>query len=298
MGGSPSRHASVSSVAVPSPSQGQFHRADGYGASRSQLTGTRREAEAPTPRQPSLLAQFEEHQRPQWDATGPPVSDRVCDLITHYWQNVMPRSQVKDVYASLQRPENPHVLQKTIINTELSQSLPQHIKVKDSQIGAIQWGVQFASIPLVHILEAVERGEELQDETVLWATITTLKLLARSSSLANNLRRNLIRPHLHRQFKKLASNNVNICHDYGKLLGDDLQGRLKQLADMSRVATEMGRRPGPQAPPYKRPNSSGQGNYQSGPRQSGHRGARHLPYVRPCVQRQARQARQHRGRRR
>ena len=218
----------------------------------------------------------------------------------------MPRSQVKDVNASLPRPGNLHVLQKTIINTELSQSLPQHIKAKDSQIGAVQWGVQFASIPLVHILEAVERGEELQNETVLRATITTLKLLARSSSLANNLRRNMVRPHLQRQFQKLASNGVNICHGYGKLLGDDLQGRLKQLADMSRVATEMGRRPGPQAPPYKRPNSSGQGNYrgnyqgnfQSGPRQSGRGGVRHLPYVRPGVQGQARQARQHRGRRR
>ena len=192
-------------------------------------------SEAPQEEQGDLLSGYIMPDTPL-DAEGPPVADKVKQLVDKYWDNPMTRVQAKELYGVLRRPENLPNLKRTLLNQELQKSLRVQQKARDSQLASIQWGIQFAALPLVAVLEALNERRDLSPQDLVKLTTQTLRLLGRAANQANNMRRDMLRPHLRPQYQPLCRANK---YDFEYLLSKDLPGAMKAASDTSRLCNDL-----------------------------------------------------------
>ena len=128
-------------------------------------------------------------------------------------------------------------LRKTVINVEIQKSFSRAVKERDRDLATVQWAVQYAACPLVQVLNLMEQGHQLPQTTIIDAMVDTRKLLGRASVHSNNFRRELLRPHLQRHFQGVANSDGST--GFNNLLGDDLPGRMKEIAEGRKVMSDV-----------------------------------------------------------
>ena len=219
--------------------------------------------------------QFHQPSRAPLDEVGPDLSDNVVTLMESLWRNPTSKDQASQIYGSLPRPANLPCLHKTRINEEIANKLPRHVTDKDSVLGSVQWGLQFAARPLAHLLEAIDRGETPELQTLAEVTVTSLKLLARSSVMLNNIRRDNVKRCLQPSIQSVAANNGS--QGFAFLLGDNLPRQLSAINELNKTALDTlavnrprnqqrrGRGSRTLQPDYRPPYGSHQGNARRGP---------------------------------
>ena len=183
----------------------------------------------------SYLEQFIPAERAPMDPECGKVADNTAKLLTALWNNPMTKAEAAELYATLPRPENAETLHKTRMNPEIEHTLQQ--RVKDNDLGAAQWGVQFAARPIVKALDAVERGQPLEKKELVAALVDTLKILARTSNTLLGLRRDNVRPSLQLQIKTLAKKEGSKGFKY--LLGEDLTAQVTALEATQKTASSI-----------------------------------------------------------
>ena len=179
------------------------------------------------------------------DVEGPPVGPKVKQLVAKYWDSPMSRQHTRELYAGLQRPANLPHLRPTKLNPELQKSLRVQQKARDNQLGAIQWGLQFAALPVVSMLEELSQKKALSPQDIVKTCTLTLRLLGRAANQANNMRRDMLRPHLKQIYQQLCQTSG---YDFEYLLPKDLPAAMKAANDASKLCRDLLARQGTQAP--------------------------------------------------
>ena len=154
-----------------------------------------------------LLAAYMVPRNEGWDPTGPEICDTLKQLVEALWDQPLKRQQAGELYAKYKRPANIDVLRKTTLNPELLRTLPKKARETDGMLAGIQWGIQYASTPLVRILDSLEKGEVVSQEVVIAKVVDSLKLLGRTAGLTNNFRRESLCPLLIRGFQGVLNND-------------------------------------------------------------------------------------------
>ena len=169
------------------------------------------------------------------DKTTGEVRPRVKALVDKLYAAPLNTDATADIYEKYPRPINLDALHKTRINQEILDECELSGKtqaaLRDAPYKTLQWSMQFAARPLIEILNNIDAQPEKVDATRTAFLIgDTLKLLARTSWMLNNTRREVLKPNLSGPTASLAK-EAN-TQGFQFLLGNNLR---EEVAARSKV---------------------------------------------------------------
>ena len=177
------------------------------------------------------------HRARYLDEDGTPVSPHLASLINTMWDKGRDKNLMKECYERHARPDNVNV-HKIDMNEEIISTLPKFARTRDIRLRAIQGGVARAVVPVMKLIDTqlgkTQQSRQQQVDTAMDA----VALLASTNAAINQLRREFVRPHIHKKYHALCSRAPPASSPY--LLGDDLNDKIKQANQANQMARGRG----------------------------------------------------------
>ena len=165
-------------------------------------------------------------------ATGPAVSEEVASMISYFWDNPATSKDVKEILTDNPRPSNLNCLAEGIkrVDYQVWRFLPGPVRRRDRLFRESQAGVQCAAVPLVKLLNTLQKGETPDRFQVSLAAVTALRLLGACSLDIDELRRISLRIprrslHEERETRERLREKEEMSQDYK--CGDPSRKRAK-----------------------------------------------------------------------
>ena len=170
------------------------------------------------------LADIELPSTEPMDVESGKAHPKVKLLVDAIYLNPLSKDKLADMYKKYPRPIDLETLHKTRLNEDLARQLAnksrESVVLGDLPLQSLQWSLQFLARPLVDIATHLVSGEETDAKYIVSKVVDALKLTAKASWKANDLRRGRIYAGLkgaglevaqaqenHTSFKHLLGNN-------------------------------------------------------------------------------------------
>ena len=168
-------------------------------------------------------------------STGQPITDKLAAIVNNLLNNGLSKEQLamKDKYL---KPENCEFLVTPKVNKLVWSQLKQEIKNADSSLQKgqeLHMSSLYALLKVCNELAADDTGDKKKHLT----TLTHALVLALSANRQFNLgRRELLRPHLNKQYQPLCNPSVPIT---SSLFGDDLNKEIEDLTKANAIGLKI-----------------------------------------------------------
>ena len=121
---------------------------------------------------------------------------RVKLLVDAIYLNPLTKEKLSEMYKKYPRPADLETLHKTRLNEDLARQLAKKSKESvitgDAPMRSLQWSLQFLARPLVEVITHLVSGETPDSKFIVAKVVDALKLTAKASWKANDLRRGRI----------------------------------------------------------------------------------------------------------
>lgn len=201
---------------------------------------------------PTGVDLLQEHLEGVTEPCGESVPERLATLVNGMWQG---KGKVKKLFDKHLKPDN-LVLHRVDLNEEVLRGLngsnqQKSAKNHDSRLRAIQGTVARAAVPLttmVNDLISKDTSTTEAKQKLVDVALDGISFLANANQAANQLRRDLLKPHLMGRFAHLCDEKVPAAAT--TLFGDGLAEKVKALDHTTKLTTGMTRGRGQFRHPY------------------------------------------------
>ena len=174
------------------------------------------------------------------ESSGPDTLPKLAKIVNAGFRSITSQEKTKSLCDKYNRPGNCQNMTVPKINEEIFQSINRHSLLRDKGFQFTQKLVLCAAVPLIRIMESFldkSRAPTNPRESLRLAS-DSLQLLASAFSSLSQRRKDLLRPLLGDQYRRLcgASNPVTDL-----LLGDDLAKQVKEINDAEKLRKDMRR---------------------------------------------------------
>ena len=198
------------------------------------------------------------------ERTGDPVSDKLALIANKRWNHKLSDDQLKEKAEKYPRPANCDKVVSPRVNPEIWAKLPRAVRGEDHKLFRVQ--TQLSTVTnLVQatdmLLKAKSDPKSLQIDDLVRMNTDAVALVSHASHELAQRRREIIKPHLHRDYIELCSQEVPVT---SLLFGDDLQTELTRIRATNKIGNTTN--PSSHTPSQRRiykPNTSNSGKKQS-----------------------------------
>ncbi|CAB3983294.1 Hypothetical predicted protein [Paramuricea clavata] len=176
------------------------------------------------------------------ERTGDPVSDKLALIANKRWNHKLSDDQLKEKAEKYPRPANCDKVVSPRVNPEIWAKLTRAVRGED------------------HKLFPKSDPKSLKIDDLMRMNTDAVALVSHASHELAQRRREIIRPHLHRDYIELCSQEVPVT---SLLFGDDLQTELTRIRATNKIGNTTN--PSSHAPSQRRiykPSTSNYGNKQ------------------------------------
>jgi len=174
------------------------------------------------------------------EKTDEPVADKLANIATKTWQHLLPEDQLKEKAGKYHRPSNCDKLcTAPKVNEEIWSKLPREPRGKDLKFSRLQTSISKAAYIAVKSTDMLLKlkgkvGHDLSKDLNSLVVMTTdsLQLLGHASAELSQVRKDEIKPHLHKDYADLCSANLPVTK---LLFGDDLQMQLTNIRAANKI---------------------------------------------------------------
>ena len=169
-----------------------------------------------------------------------PLDDYTANLTKRIWENGLTKEGLSKVttdpiYSGILKPDNLPVFMAEI-NQEVYNVVGKQARSRDYRYKNIQKAVASAAIPMAQIMDILSFTDEpteddLQDITD--GATTAFTLLAGASGALNQIRRELLKPHIYQRYQGLCSRYFSVTESTPWLFGDDFADKMKAVGQSS-----------------------------------------------------------------
>jgi hypothetical protein len=198
------------------------------------------------------------------ERTGDPVSDKLALIANKRWNHKLSDDQLKEKAEKYPRPANCDKVVSPRVNPEIWAKLPRAVRGEDHKLFRVQTQLSTVTNLVVQatdmLLKAKSDPKSLQIDDLVRMNTDAVALVSHASHELAQRRREIIKPHLHRDYIELCSQEVPVT---SLLFGDDLQTELTRIRATNKVGNTTN--PSSHAPSQRRiykPNTSNYGNKQ------------------------------------
>ena len=172
---------------------------------------------------------------------GPPVGEKLAQIVNRLATSGLEEKSVSDRKAKIVDIENTPMLVAPRLNDCVWQVVQKDTRIRDSTIQGIQKAIAKGLNPIVKCADSLQKATKGQDmpdaQEALTQLVDGLSLVLVGHYNLNMLRRDLIKPDLHKDFKSICARTNPIS---AELFGDELPKRLKDIGDTNRVGAKVG----------------------------------------------------------
>ena len=175
------------------------------------------------------------------DESGPAAEKQLADFINNLWSKKLPDSKVKDKSAKYLRPANCETLATPRVNPEIWDKLSHSVKQQDLRSSTIQKTVGTAGAVLcksISMLLEMKNSKQPKSDSDIQKLVKlntdAVALLGHAHVDLSHRRRELIKPHLNKDYAGLCASHVPVT---ALLFGNDLQTQLNNIRASNRVST-------------------------------------------------------------
>ena len=170
----------------------------------------------------------------------PPVFKKLAECVNGIAATGLPDKAVSDRKAKITDIENVDMLVAPRLNECVWHVINKETRLRDSSIQNIQKTMVKGLLPIIKMadsLHAATKGQDMPNAAVgLNQLIEGIGLLVSGHHSINLLRRELVKPDLHKDFKSICSTSNPVTAD---LFGDELPKKLKEIGDSNRVGAKV-----------------------------------------------------------
>ena len=130
------------------------------------------------------------------------------------------------------RPENCTGLARVKVNSVFWDAIPKYQQDLDGRFQVVQEAICKGSILLTELIQEGSLSKTLNDEAVAKG-VDALACFGHANTNLNYRRRELLRPHIHADFRHLCSSTVPFTT---QLFGDDISKTVKEIQEINRVS--------------------------------------------------------------
>ena len=196
------------------------------------------------------------------ERTGDPVSDKLALIANKRWNHKLSDDQLKEKAEKYPRPANCDKVVSPRVNPEIWAKLPRAVRGEDHKLFRVQTQLSTVTNLVVQatdmLLKEKSDPKSLQIDDLVRMNTDSVALVSHASHELAQRRREIIKPHLHRDYIELCSQEVPVT---SLLFGDDLQTELTRIRATNKIGNTTN--PSSHAPSQRRiykPNTSNYGN--------------------------------------
>ena len=205
-----------------------------------------------------IAQSLDETQRP-----GDPVSEKLALIANKRWNHKLTDDQLKEKAEIYLRPANCDKVVSPRVNPEIWAKLPRAVRGDDHKLFRVQNQLSTVTYLVVKatdvLLKAKSDPKRLKIDYLVRMSTDAVALISHASHEIAQRRREIIKPHLHRDYIELSSQEVPVT---SLLFGDELQTELTHI----RATNKIGNTTNPSHTPSQRrsykPNTSTYSNKQ------------------------------------
>ena len=171
------------------------------------------------------------------DEKGPPLSDKIAEVITKMVKGKMPDDKLKSKLANYPCPDNVQTLKPTRVNQIIWDKLRSATRSRDLKLQRIQVMILKGIIALGKGAQQVLNLPGV-DKSAIHELFDAIAFMAQGSLETNLARRELIKPDLSKEFQHLCSSAVPIT---SQLFSDDISKYVKDIRDSSKMGLKIAR---------------------------------------------------------
>ncbi len=241
--------------------QGRHHNANGNDENNS----------SEDEQQPAIMADVDDplldeiaQSLDETERTGDPVSDKLALIANKRWNRKLSDDQLKEKAEKYPRPANCDKVVSPRVNPEIWAKLPRAVRGEDHKLFRVQTQLSTVTNLVVQatdmLLKAKSDPKSLKIDDLVRMNTDAVALVSHASHELAHRRREIIRPHLHRDYIELCSQEVPVT---SLLFGDDLQTELTRIRATNKIGNTTN--PSSHAPNQRRiykPSTSNYGNKQ------------------------------------
>ena len=138
----------------------------------------------------------------------------------------------RETLAKYANPTNTPSLVTTSCNMEVYKTLPKHVKAMESKLRSVQGPLAAATYPLMLIQDNLCSGQEIDRKDLTEKVVDTITIAAGTNRTLNQMRRELIKPHLDYKFQPLCQRAARPAEEPW-LFGEDLAKKAKQAQEIT-----------------------------------------------------------------
>ncbi|CAB3990622.1 Hypothetical predicted protein [Paramuricea clavata] len=198
------------------------------------------------------------------ERTGDPVSDKLALIANKRWNHKLSDDKLKEKAEKYPRPANCDKVVSPRVNPEIWAKLTRAVRGEDHKLFRVQTQLSTVTNLVVQatdmLLKAKSDPKSLKIDDLVRMNTDAVALVSHASHELAQKRREIIRPHLHRDYIELCSQEVPVT---SLLFGDDLQTELTRIRATNKIGNTTN--PSSHAPSQHRiykPSTSNYGNKQ------------------------------------
>ena len=199
------------------------------------------------------------------ERTAEPVSEKLANVANKSWLHKLSDDQLKAKVEKYYRPANCGKVVVPKVNEEIWNKLPRTARGKDLKFSRLQTNLTKVGHIAVKSTDLLLNLKAKVDSTfagkfneLVVMTTDAIALLGHASFELSQLRREDIKPHLHKDYGDLCSANVPVTEH---LFGDELQTQLTDIRATNKISNTTS------TSNHSRHNYCGQSFSQNGPKQ-------------------------------
>jgi hypothetical protein len=169
------------------------------------------------------------------------VADQIAKIVEATWSKDG-RSEMKEIYDNIKRPQNTPSLQTVDLNYEILSQLNTNrkdtrgtkIRKMDYQLRAVNKAVVMAGINITRLADSAATAQPTDDirQMVTDTAFETLQVLAHAASLIHPIRRHNCKPRLAANMRhQLCKSSLPETNSSHLLFGNDLHKQAKEGTD-------------------------------------------------------------------
>ena len=170
------------------------------------------------------------------EPTGDPVLDKLALIANKRWNHKLSDDQLKEKGEKYPRPANCDKVVSSRVNPEIWAKLPRAVRGDDHELFRVQNQLSTVTNLVVKatdmLLKAKSDPKRLQIDDLVRMSTDAVALISHASHELAQRRRELIKPHLHRDYIELCSHEVPVT---SLLFGNDLQTELTRIRATNKI---------------------------------------------------------------
>ena len=185
----------------------------------------------------------------QKDETGPDVDTELASIVNTLIKDGLPEEKLQEKMNKYHRPGNCENLTKVRVNQAVWDNLSPSVRSHDVKMQKVQTSLFKGMCALTSMtnklldqISSFPVGNELLQEAT-----DAFAFIANANIELNHRRRELIKPDLHNDYKRLCSSSLAITD---QLFGDDLPKQVKDLTEVNHVGKKVTTHSGSSRPSF------------------------------------------------